>query len=86
MEILYIGYHIKSLLYSCFSVFSAVLFVVDKDKMGCSNSDQFSFIQTVKDLKAAAMHGHVPVPLIVVINKVKGLYICMTASLTLHLR
>jgi len=49
---------------------SAVLLVVDKDRLECLPSQQSVLVQTVKDLQAAQLHAHVSVPLIVVVNKV----------------
>lgn len=51
--------------------YSAVLLVVDKERLECLKSQQPVLVQTVKDLKAAQMHAQVSVPLIVIVNKVR---------------
>lgn len=49
---------------------SAVILVVDKDGLDCQISRQQSFVQAVKDIKAAKESEIAEIPLIIIVNKV----------------
>lgn len=47
------------------------MLVVDKERLECMESKQTDLVHTIRDLKAANLHAHVAVPLIVIVNKVR---------------